>query len=778
MARAKKVSPVKDEFQARINAVTKETSEDLYVELNESKDIIESVKQELNIALQGKLNEIEQAEHDASNKPLDPVKVSAPSDERVSNKPKGSLPSWVKAVSATEEQVMKYQREGKLYGHNPFKGIAYILSVFMLFFGLALPLQAADSTDETVLGNNRWSVQSDGDLVPNANTYSIGSATQYPASIWVGGAEYTSFAAGTDGNWTDNGLTTTLDQAPTKFIATHSSGDFAATGFTAGTADLTLENGQVLDGGTNGTVKITEASDSLSFIFSGSTIQVDSSDGGLQFAMSDGTEGVVDFLTNGDTDDYLSITTASHVPTIVTAGNSNLAIAPDGGTVSVTGALTASGLATSAGVTTSSTITLQNAETIANATNQTVRVSSNAASPILEVYDPGTSDSDAILKLTADAGGDAADTWQIISDGATNALLFDNAGSTVFSIPSTGIISLSAALGLSNGEQISNATDDTVRVASDDTHTGFDVYSPLTSNGTAAINLIGDAGADATDRFQIKNSADGTLTIGNDSTAAGTYIAKATIDSTGAMTVQGSEATAASIAIWADNGDDAADKFTVAIDAADSVTMTTGSTLAQTIATTGVTTLAAATVTGATTANGAVTLGDAVTDVTTMTGKIAGATPLTFDGTTADTNYTILAVGDAASSSKTVTLPSVTGTIALETASSALTPGASVTLTVVPGTDKVYTDTITTDNQDQTITFSAAGTAGDRVTIIFTSDTGGSADEVITFHNTLCRSTGTLTIANGTAESYVVEFLSNGTTWVETNRTAKQAKAS
>lgn len=62
-----------------------------------------------------------------------------------------------------------------------------------------------------------------------------------------------------------------------------------------------------------------------------------------------------------------------------------------------------------------------------------------------------------------------------------------------------------------------------------------------------------------------------------------------------------------------------------------------------------------------------VTLGNAVTDITTMTGKIAGATPLTFDGTTANTVYTILAVADPTSASKTVTLPDATGTVMLST---------------------------------------------------------------------------------------------------------------
>lgn len=117
-----------------------------------------------------------------------------------------------------------------------------------------------------------------------------------------------------------------------------------------------------------------------------------------------------------------------------------------------------------------------------------------------------------------------------------------------------------------------------------------------------------------------------------------------------------------------------------------------------------------------------------------------------------------------------------TGTIVATPFSSAiaLTAGTAVSLTVYPGTDKLYTDTITTDNQDQTITFSGTGTVGDRIIIKFVTDTGGSGDEVITFHSTLVKSTGTLTLANLTADIYVVEFVSDGSLWNEVSRTTVQ----
>jgi hypothetical protein len=102
-------------------------------------------------------------------------------------------------------------------------------------------------------------------------------------------------------------------------------------------------------------------------------------------------------------------------------------------------------------------------------------------------------------------------------------------------------------------------------------------------------------------------------------------------------------------------------------------------------------------------------------------------------------------------------------------ACTALTPAAGVTLTVA--STNCYTDTVT-DNEDQTITFSGAGYAGQEVNIIFT--TAGTADEVITFHATLVSSTGTLTLGTTAARYYVVRFISNGTHWFEVSRTAVQ----
>ena len=163
---------------------------------------------------------------------------------------------------------------------------------------------------------------------------------------------------------------------------------------------------------------------------------------------------------------------------------------------------------------------------------------------------------------------------------------------------------------------------------------------------------------------------------------------------------------------------------------------------------------------------------DDTTGGITIVGAINGASPLVLEGATVNASETTIAVTDP-TADRTVTIPNKTGQVQLASAASVITAGATPTLTV--GLSNLYTDTITTDNQDQTITFSAGGTAGDMITIIFETDTGGAGDEVITFQTTLVNSVGTLTLANATAQRYTVTFISDGTVWNELARTAIQS---
>jgi hypothetical protein len=67
-------------------------------------------------------------------------------------------------------------------------------------------------------------------------------------------------------------------------------------------------------------------------------------------------------------------------------------------------------------------------------------------------------------------------------------------------------------------------------------------------------------------------------------------------------------------------------------------------------------------VTGSTSMNGAVNLGDAAADVVTITGTIAGGTPLVFEGATANDHETSFAITDP-TADNTITFPNVTGTV-------------------------------------------------------------------------------------------------------------------
>ena len=149
-----------------------------------------------------------------------------------------------------------------------------------------------------------------------------------------------------------------------------------------------------------------------------------------------------------------------------------------------------------------------------------------------------------------------------------------------------------------------------------------------------------------------------------------------------------------------------------------------------------------------------------------------GNSMLVFRGAVVDANELTISVVEP-TASNVVTIPDATGSVELGTsATTVITADTTAAITVVPGTDTLYTYTIDTDNEDCTLTFSAGGTAADRATIIFITDAAGSADEVMTFEGTLAMTEGTLTLANAASNRYVMSFISDGTVWMETSRTA------
>lgn len=100
-----------------------------------------------------------------------------------------------------------------------------------------------------------------------------------------------------------------------------------------------------------------------------------------------------------------------------------------------------------------------------------------------------------------------------------------------------GTIILDGTITLTDGEIISNATDDTVRIASNDVATILEVYTVGTSNEDVSLRLTTDAGADAGDIIQLQHDgATNSLLIQSDTSAKGTPATIFTITKTGIVT--------------------------------------------------------------------------------------------------------------------------------------------------------------------------------------------------------------------------------------------------
>ena len=90
------------------------------------------------------------------------------------------------------------------------------------------------------------------------------------------------------------------------------------------------------------------------------------------------------------------------------------------------------------------------------------------------------------------------------------------------------------------------------------------------------------------------------------------------------------------------------------------------------LSTAAITLTGALTVGGTTTLNGNLVLGDAAADTLTVGATLQGASPLTFEGGTADGNETTFAITDP-TADRTITFPDATGTVSLITATETLT---------------------------------------------------------------------------------------------------------
>ena len=143
-----------------------------------------------------------------------------------------------------------------------------------------------------------------------------------------------------------------------------------------------------------------------------------------------------------------------------------------------------------------------------------------------------------------------------------------------------------------------------------------------TEGAIAPLYLFADEGEDAGDRWRIDAGTDNVIAFGNDIASQGSYV----------------------------------DLFTI----------TPNSTAASsTVAIVGNATVGGAlTVTGTTTLNGNLVLGDAAADTLTIGATLQGASPLTFEGATADGYETTFAITDP-TADRTITFPNLTGTVQL-----------------------------------------------------------------------------------------------------------------
>lgn len=153
-------------------------------------------------------------------------------------------------------------------------------------------------------------------------------------------------------------------------------------------------------------------------------------------------------------------------------------------------------------------------------------------------------------------------------------------------------------------------------------------------------------------------------------------------------------------------------------------------------------------VSGVTSLNGDVNVGNAATDVATITATIAGGTPLVFEGATADDYELTFAITDPTTIDKVVTFQNVTGTVYVSTGTDVALAdgGTNASLSAVQG-GVLYSGA-------SALAVSAAGSSGQ----IFQS--AGTGTPVWTTATYPATATGTGTVLRA-----------NGTNWVATTST-------
>ena len=335
------------------------------------------------------------------------------------------------------------------------------------------------------LKNYRWKVE-DGDIVPaDDSAYDIGETGKEVQAIYsdafiLGGVSKSSWGSVVS-PFEDDGTTTTLTSAPTKFILTHATGVSTFSGYIAGAADVVLENGQIIDGGTNEAIKLTENSDTLSIGFDGDDISLTATNGSIELIPETSTaDGTIDLMAGGDEDDYVEIIlTEAHKPSINFNGCDGI-ISASGGDISfgdenlvTTGTLGAGASALGAVTATSYIV---GDDTLDVVVDDQLRFASNDEETTIESL--GYTGKDAVLQLTADLGADAGDKIQLVSDHSTNSLFFTSDTSvkdthaTILTLSKVGVITTTGDVQVVNDSATTDAVQDVLKLTSSTSGTG------------------------------------------------------------------------------------------------------------------------------------------------------------------------------------------------------------------------------------------------------------------------------------------------------------------
>ena len=198
-------------------------------------------------------------------------------------------------------------------------------------------------------------------------------------------------------------------------------------------------------------------------------------------------------------------------------------------------------------------------------------------------------------------------------------------------------------------------------------------FSGVVGSNATTVTLVATNTTDAAHYLNFTDAATGNENIRTDTGL--TYNPSSGLLSTAAVTTTGNIISGANIRI-ADAGTigSASDIDAISISSGGVVNFTQAVTMAG-----------ALTVTGTTTLNGALVLGDAAADTLTIGATLQGASPLTFEGGTADGHETTFAITDP-TADRTITFPDATGTVVLSggtltgstvTATTAFVPDAS-----------------------------------------------------------------------------------------------------